>query len=103
MIIISINLLNIMIAGTNSDGVVPEEGSTAMIIRNQDHALSQLTDHAAGISGSLLLSPFTNGFPGQFLHNRSYQGLDRRIGQDAPSLLEQGRSGIARGYRDDHS
>ncbi|KAI5121354.1 hypothetical protein M0805_000662 [Coniferiporia weirii] len=38
----------------------------------------------------------------QFLHSRSYQGLDPRLGQDAPSALEQGRSGIARGYTDDH-
>jgi diphthamide biosynthesis protein 2 len=39
---------------------------------------------------------------GQFLQKRSYQGLETRVGQDAPSLLEQGRSGIARGYKDDH-
>ena len=38
----------------------------------------------------------------QFLHQRTYQGLETRVGQDAPSLLEQGRSGIARGYDDDH-
>lgn len=35
---------------------------------------------------------------GQFLQNRTYQGLDPRVGQDEPSILEQGRSGIARGY-----
>ena len=40
-------------------------------------------------------------FLGQFLLQRTYQGLDMRIGQDAPSTLEQGRSGIARGYQDD--
>ena len=38
----------------------------------------------------------------QFLHTREYQGLEQRIGQDAPSVLEQGRSGITRGYGDDH-
>ena len=103
MIIISIHRSNIMITGDSRGREVPEEGSSAMIIRNQDRTLSQLTDHAGGISGSLPLSPFTNSFPGQFLHERSYQGLDRRIGQDAPSLLEQGRSGIAKGYKDDHS
>ena len=35
---------------------------------------------------------------GQFLQSRSYQGLDPRVGRDAPGALEQGRSGIARGY-----
>lgn len=38
-----------------------------------------------------------------FLHSRSYQGLEAKIGEDSPSVLEQGRSGIARGYSDDHS
>jgi diphthamide biosynthesis protein 2 len=40
----------------------------------------------------------TRGQPGEFLLQRSWQGLERRLGQDAPSLLEQGRSGIASGY-----
>ena len=55
MIIISIHRSNIMIAGDNRGREVPEEGSSAMIIRNQDHTLSRLTDHAAGISGPSLL------------------------------------------------
>ena len=37
----------------------------------------------------------------QFLHSRSYRGPDPRIGQDAPGVLERGRSGIARGYEAD--
>jgi diphthamide biosynthesis protein 2 len=32
---------------------------------------------------------------------RSYRGLENRLGEDGPSVLEQGRSGIARGYQDD--
>lgn len=40
-------------------------------------------------------------FQGQFLQQRTYQGLEMHIGEDAPSVLEQGRSGIARGYQDD--
>ena len=38
-----------------------------------------------------------------FLHSRSYQGLEAKIGEDSPAVLEQGRSGIARGYSDDHA
>lgn len=40
-------------------------------------------------------------YTGQFLQQRTYQGLDMRLGEDSPSVLEQGRSGIARGYQDD--
>ncbi|KAJ3997354.1 putative diphthamide synthesis protein-domain-containing protein [Lentinula boryana] len=55
---------------------------SALVQRSQDNALSLLSNSAAG----------------QFLQSRTYQGLDPRLGQDAPSALEQGRSGIARGY-----
>ncbi|KAF8220335.1 diphthamide biosynthesis protein [Tricholoma matsutake] len=63
-----------------------KDPSAAIILRNQDRALSTLEDSAAG----------------QFLQERGYKGLETRIGEDAPSVLEQGRSGIARGYQDDH-
>jgi len=42
---------------------------------------------------------------GEYLQSRTYQGLDPRYGQEEPSALEQGRSGIPRGYNtdvDDH-
>ncbi|RDB21855.1 Diphthamide biosynthesis protein 2 [Hypsizygus marmoreus] len=64
-----------------------ESDSAAMILRNQDSSVARLSDSAAG----------------QFLQTRTYQGLETRVGEDAPSVLEQGRSGIARGYQDDHS
>jgi diphthamide biosynthesis protein 2 len=38
----------------------------------------------------------------EFLKQRTFKGLEQRLGEDAPSVLEQGRSGIARGYQDDH-
>lgn len=38
----------------------------------------------------------------QFLHTRGYQGLEMRLGEDKPSVLEEGRSGIAREYGGDH-
>jgi len=63
-----------------------EEASSAVILRNSDNAVAQLKDSAAGL----------------FLQERTYQGLERSSGEDAPSILEQGRSGIARGYQDDH-
>ncbi|KAI0710920.1 diphthamide biosynthesis protein [Earliella scabrosa] len=61
--------------------------SSAMILRNQENAVSKMGDSAAA----------------QFLQSRTFRGLETRVGQDAPSLLEQGRIGIARGYADDHS
>ena len=76
-----------LLAGKSSDPLVIE-GSSSLILRNQDSQLSKLpTDSAAG----------------QFLQQRTYQGLEVRRGMDAPSVLEQGRSGIARGYQDDRS
>ena len=40
--------------------------------------------------------------PVQFLQNRSYQGLETKVGQDVLSVLEQGWGGITRGYSDNH-
>ncbi|KAF9267126.1 diphthamide biosynthesis protein [Marasmius fiardii PR-910] len=57
--------------------------SSALVSRkNQNGTLIKVSDDAAG----------------QFLQSRSFQGLEMRLGEDAPSVLEQGRSGIARGY-----
>ncbi|KIL58577.1 hypothetical protein M378DRAFT_170393 [Amanita muscaria Koide BX008] len=60
---------------------------TAVILRNQE---GQLT------------STLQNNAAAQFLQNRIYRGLDPRIEQDLPGILELGRSGVARGYNDDH-
>ncbi|KAF8966760.1 putative diphthamide synthesis protein-domain-containing protein [Flammula alnicola] len=62
------------------------QGTSAMVLRNQDNQIARM-DSAAG----------------QFLQQRTYHGLELRIGEDAPSVLEQGRSGIARGYQDDRA
>ncbi|KAI0643281.1 diphthamide biosynthesis protein [Trametes meyenii] len=72
--------------GTSEPAENGEGDSSAIILRNQEGALSKMDDSAAA----------------QFLHSRTFRGLETRIGEDAPSLLEQGRSGIARGYADDH-
>ncbi|KAI8995264.1 diphthamide biosynthesis protein [Trametes punicea] len=71
---------------TEEPSVDGDEDSSAMILRNKENALSRMDDSAAA----------------QYLQSRTFRGLEARIGQDAPSLLEQGRSGIARGYSDDH-
>ncbi|KAF7361445.1 2-(3-amino-3-carboxypropyl)histidine synthase subunit 2 [Mycena sanguinolenta] len=63
----------------------PDETSSSVILRNQDTAVA-LKDSAAA----------------QFFQERTFRGLEVRVGEDAPSVLEQGRSGIARGYTDDH-
>jgi len=62
------------------------ETSSAVILRNQDDAVTKPSASAAG----------------QFLQARTYQGLEANVGRDVPSILEQGRNGIARGYQDDH-
>jgi diphthamide biosynthesis protein 2 len=57
--------------------------TSAVILRNSETAMMQTSGSAAG----------------QYLQSRSYQGLEARVGEEAPSVLEQGRSGIARDYQ----
>ncbi|KAJ3522799.1 hypothetical protein NMY22_g11733 [Coprinellus aureogranulatus] len=59
--------------------------ASSLVVRNQEDALVALPGSAAA----------------QFLQKRTYQGLEVRLGEDEPSVLEQGRSGIARGYQTD--
>jgi len=73
-------------SGGTDEVPAPQDGSSAVALRNQDTALSVLANSASA----------------QFLQTRTFRGLETRIGEDAPSVLEQGRSGIARGYADDH-
>lgn len=35
---------------------------------------------------------------GVYLNSRHFKGLEQRYGMDEPAPLEEGRSGIARGY-----
>lgn len=57
----------------------------ALAIRNEESALSTALSSAGG----------------EFLATRIYKGLDPRYGLDAPSVMEIGRSGIARQYEGD--
>lgn len=59
----------------------------ALSLRNEQTAVAQVLGSAAGA----------------FLSERSYQGLEPRYGQDAPSVVEQGRAGIARGFENEKS
>ncbi|KAI6127183.1 diphthamide biosynthesis protein [Pisolithus sp. B1] len=59
--------------------------ASAVVIRNQDTSVAKISDSAAAL----------------FLQSRTYRGLDARVGEDTPSILELGRSGTARGYTDE--
>jgi hypothetical protein len=47
---------------------------------------------------ALLKSTTSNHAAAHFLQTRTFQGLDPRMGQDEPGVLEMGREGVARGY-----
>lgn len=80
--------------------------SDSLVLRNQDTAVSKLDDSAAGKIPSFLTTNeqrlTSNLIVAQFLQQRSYKGLEVRLGEDTPSVLEQGRSGIAKGYQTDY-
>ena len=69
--------------------------------------MTVLPESAAGTcrgaqSKQALIRSHTHCLKALYLQSRSFRGLETRVGEDAPSILEQGRSGIARGYVDDH-
>ncbi|KAH9994336.1 putative diphthamide synthesis protein-domain-containing protein [Russula compacta] len=72
--------------GDNDRTPEPASSSSALVLRDQDGTVATLRDSAAGA----------------FLQSRTFRGLETRAGLDPPSILQQGRSGIARGYGDDH-
>jgi hypothetical protein len=74
-----------------------------------DGTIATLQDTAAGVPFQvslcatyqrlLLNRPLATA---NFWQSRTFRGLETRTGLDPPSFLQQGRSGIARGYDDDH-
>ncbi|KAH7097237.1 putative diphthamide synthesis protein-domain-containing protein [Auriculariales sp. MPI-PUGE-AT-0066] len=66
------------VSGTGGENTA--EG--ALVRRNEETAL------ATGVYG----------VGAEFLNNRMFKGLEVNAGRDTPAILEQGRSGIARGY-----
>ncbi|KAF9031679.1 diphthamide biosynthesis protein, partial [Hymenopellis radicata] len=69
-----------------SNDIQGDAASQALVVRDSEGTIVKLPDSAAG----------------EFYTNRVYRGLEQRIGEEAPSVLEQGRTGIASGYDDDH-
>lgn len=91
---------------TTSAQIDENHTPTSVILRNQDNTVATLKDSAAGLFFPTVCSArFINrhvNFSGEFLQARSFRGLETRMGLDAPSTLEQGRSGIPKNYADDH-
>ncbi|KAG8906945.1 Diphthamide biosynthesis protein 2 [Tulasnella sp. 403] len=67
-----------------TDGTTGSEESTAVILPSKESTVAKFMGSAGG----------------EFLQKRTFQGLEQRLGRDAPSVLEQGRTGIARGYNE---
>ncbi|TPX45357.1 hypothetical protein SeLEV6574_g03908 [Synchytrium endobioticum] len=68
----------------HSDGIEHVSSGSTVVVRNQDTALTVDAGNSAALD---------------FLHQRTYQGLDARIRQTEVSTVRiEGRSGIARGY-----
>ena len=82
------------------ENTVKENDGGVLVPRNADTTVGHLIGSAAGeplldaiVAMRLIF------LSGEFLQTRSWQGLEQRIGRDEPSVLEQGRDGIAKGYR----
>lgn len=90
-----------------NDQVPAPPPSSALVLRDQDGSIATLKDTAAGVPFSLHAT-YQRRFlkslsrTGEFLQSRTFRGLETRAGLDPPSVLQQGRSGIARVYDDDH-
>ncbi|KZW01803.1 diphthamide biosynthesis protein [Exidia glandulosa HHB12029] len=70
-------------------------------VRCFDGASSSVdTDAQAVVSrnAETALATGVYGVGAGFIHDRGFKGLEVNAGKDEPSILEQGRSGIARGY-----
>ncbi|KAI7867432.1 diphthamide biosynthesis protein 2 [Spinellus fusiger] len=61
---------------------------------------SQLTDLTLR-SKDTSITKLLNSTAGEYLKNRSYRGLEPKIGHDEAEMVQEGRSGIARGYEDE--
>ena len=62
----------------------PTDDMAALTVRNNEFTLSKL--ESAGSN---------------YLASREWKGLEARYGMDEPAMLEEGRSGIARGYAEE--
>ena len=55
-----------------------------------------VTDGVLALRGKFALATTSAG--ADFLSGRTFRGLERRMGADAPAKVQQGRSGIASGF-----
>ena len=94
--------------GMGEENRAGKEGAGGVLVpRNQERTVGNLIGSAAGehVAGHPDFSSWIIEIglglihPGEFLQTRSWQGLEQRVGMDEPSVLEQGRDGIAKGYR----
>lgn len=69
-------------SSADTEAAPSEEETTQDLVLRSEGTVATLKDSAAGA----------------FLQTRHWKGLEVRSGLDAPSVLEQGRGGIARGY-----
>ena len=98
----NLSLLDYQTCPDNSPSLPPGDGST-VILRNSENTLTRISESVGGECHRCRRSFLTFViYAADFLKQRTFQGLEQRLGEDAPSVLEQGRSGIARGYLDDH-
>ncbi|KAG8957759.1 Diphthamide biosynthesis protein 2 [Tulasnella sp. 408] len=68
--------------GTKGEDTLATGNTNSLTVRNQENTVATFMGSAGG----------------EFLQNRTFQGLEQRTGMDAPGALEQGRTGIARNY-----
>ncbi|KAG8935410.1 Diphthamide biosynthesis protein 2 [Tulasnella sp. 417] len=68
--------------------------------RGEDPLASGNTNTLTVRNQESTVATFMGSAGGEFLQNRTFQGLEQRTGMDAPSALEQGRAGIARNYNE---
>ncbi|KAG2225349.1 hypothetical protein INT45_005593 [Circinella minor] len=61
---------------------------------------SKLTDLTIR-SNNNTISRLLNSTSGEYLKNRTFRGLEQNLGQDEAGTIQEGRSGIARGYSDE--
>ncbi|KAI8146737.1 diphthamide biosynthesis protein 2 [Fennellomyces sp. T-0311] len=61
---------------------------------------SKLTDLSLR-NNSTTISRLLNSTAGEYLKNRTFKGLEQNLGQDEAGTVQEGRSGIARGYSDE--
>lgn len=74
-------------------------GATAGAVEGVDAATQGVQDLTLRASDFTIAKLESAG--SMFLESRSFRGLEPRYGLDEPAVLEQGRSGIARGYTEE--